>query len=142
MGHILTKSKRGAQRKVIVTPEFLKEVETLGLRGLKMKFIHAYFNVGHSAWYEALAKHPEISEAIKRGRSRGVSLATGKLMELVKKGDKQAIMFYLKSIGEFSEHEPAPKPPKKPKVDIPDSLGTMDSIEASKIYQSIMLSEG
>lgn len=42
-------------------------------------------------------KNSELSEALERGKAKGLTRATSKLMEKIEDGEFQAIQFYLKS---------------------------------------------
>ena len=42
-------------------------------------------------------KNSELSDALARGRAKGLQLATSKLMEKIENGDFNSIQFYLKS---------------------------------------------
>jgi hypothetical protein len=133
------KAKVGPKLRLEPTPENLKTIE--GLAGqMKPLQIANFFGLKKSGWYATLARYPEIAETIKRGRAKTVAFVSSKLMELVKKGNLKAIMFYLEKQGggnwvkkshlEIKED----KPPEKVEL----VLNTKDPVEAAKIYQKIM----
>jgi len=50
------------------------------------------------AWLKIQRKeHPEFDEAYQQGRSEACEEVTGKLFELIRKGDRASIFFYLKT---------------------------------------------
>jgi len=132
-------AKRGPKPLLIVTQQLLDEVEVLSGRGLTQQMIHYYYGVSHSYWYNLVKNHPELAEAVKRGKSRTIAMVAGKLIELVKKGNLSAIIFYLKTQARFAEHQTIgiSGPGEDGGLDLDESSD--DPREAAKIYQKIML---
>lgn len=134
------KEKVGAKLRFIVTPEMIEEVKILSGRGLTQEQIYRYYGWSKNTWYDKTKEHPLLYEAIFSGKSKTISFVAGKLMELVKKGNLGAIIFYLKTQGRFSEHILPESPPGEKDVSTLVSA-TLDPVEASKIYQQVMLRE-
>src|SRR6185437_6722643 len=89
--------KRGQKRIWEVTPEVIKEIEMLAGRGLTQEEMYHNFGTSRDTWYKRMNKHPEMYEAIKRGKAKTKSFVVGKLFEQCKKGNVSAIIFYLKT---------------------------------------------
>lgn len=122
-----------------VTKDILKEVEMLAGRGLTQEQIHWYYGLKKDAWYAIVKKNPELRTSIRSGKAKTVSMVSGKLMELVKKGNLSAIIFYLKTQGRFSEKSSIRVTSDKKSKSFQElRITTTDPIEASKIYQQIM----
>jgi hypothetical protein len=125
--------------KFVVTPDILKEVEILSGRGLTQEHIFDYYSISRSCWFNNIQHHPELGEAVRRGKAKTISKVSGKLMEQVLKGNLSAIIFYLKTQARWSENaasgdEGGEKPPS-PAL----TITVHDPVEASKIYQQIMI---
>jgi transposase len=86
-----------ARPKKDITPEVIKKAESLSAQGLTMSQIANVLGIGESTLYEKQAKYPEFSEAIKRGRDKGVETITNALFQKAKDGDNTAMIFYLKN---------------------------------------------
>lgn len=121
------------------TEDILKEIEVLAGRGLTNEQIFNYYGVGKNFWYESKQANPEIDKAFQRGKSKTISMVSGKLMEKIRQGNLSAIIFYLKTQARWSEHstlgiEGGDKPTGAPLV-----ITVNDPVEASRIYQQIMI---
>ena len=104
-------------------------------RGLTAEQIHQYYGISRGTWFNTLKKDAELHAAVIQGRSKGISFAAGKLFELVKKGDKTAIIFYLKTQGRWKEATDVEI--TLPNSEVPKLKGK-DAVEAAKIYQQFM----
>jgi len=80
-----------------VTPEMIKQAEALAAQGLTMEQIASVLGMGCSTLYEKQNDIPELSEAIKRGRHKGVATIANALFNKAKSGDNTAMIFYLKN---------------------------------------------
>lgn len=131
--------RAGPKMKFILTPDILAEVEILSGRGLTNEHIHNYYGIGRDTWYNNIQHHPELGEAFKRGKSKAISMVSGKLMEQIRKGNLTAIIFYLKTQARWSEHSTlgieGDGRSSLPAV----TITVNDPVEASKIYQQIMI---
>lgn len=74
-----------------------EKVEELAGNGLTIKEIADCIGVARSTIYEHKKKNPDISDAIKRGRSKGLETVTNALFENAKTGNVTAQIFYLKN---------------------------------------------
>jgi hypothetical protein len=134
-------AKVGPKPRIVPTPENLKTIEGLAGQGLTQKQIAHFFCIKSSGWYASVARHPEIAEAVKRGKAKTMAFVTQKLMELVKKGNLKAIMFYLEKQGGGNWAKKSSleiKEDVKPAAGLELKIHTKDPVEAAKIYQKIM----
>lgn len=81
----------------------LAKVEQLAALGLSREQIASSLGISQRTLYNRQADDAEFAEAIKRGRSKGVSVVASKLMEQVKSGNITAMIFYLKTQGGWRE---------------------------------------
>jgi hypothetical protein len=81
-----------------ITPEVCEKVENLASQGLTVDQIALVLGVSHWTIYERQNEFPEFSDAIKRGRGKGIANVTNALYQkaTVDK-DNTAIIFYLKN---------------------------------------------
>ena len=73
------------------------KVETLAAQGLTMQQIADCLAVGRSTLYDRMRDDPDVSDAIKRGRSKGIATITNALFQSAKGGNITAQIFYLKN---------------------------------------------
>ena len=95
----MNKEKRKVGRpRFEVTPEVCEQVENLAAQGLTVDQIALVLGVSHWTIYERQNEFPEFSDAIKRGRGKGIANVTNALYQkaTVDK-DNTAIIFYLKN---------------------------------------------
>jgi hypothetical protein len=81
----------------IITPEIIAKCEGLAAQGLTMEQIASVLGMGCSTLYEKQNEYPELLEAIKRGRHKGVATISNALFQKAKAGDNTAMIFYLKN---------------------------------------------
>ncbi len=62
-----------------------------------MKQIADCLSVGRSTLYDRMKSDSDVSDAIKRGRSKGVATITNALFQSAKNGNVTAQIFYLKN---------------------------------------------
>jgi len=94
----MSKEKRKVGRpRFEVTPEVCEQVENLAAQGLTVDQIALVLGV-HKAIYERQNEYSDFSDAIKRGRGKGIANVTNALYEkaTVDK-DNTAMIFYLKN---------------------------------------------
>lgn len=133
--------KRGVKPKNYFKEGMVEETQILAARGLTIEQIRGYFGIKHTIWYELCDKYPDLADACFYGKSKGIAMAAGKLMELVKAGNLGAIIFYLKTQARFSEYYNVAALQKEDKANALTLDGkVMDAVEASKLYQQVMLS--
>jgi hypothetical protein len=132
------KKKRGPKPKLVLTKEDLEKIEALAGQGLTQEEIALTFGLRKTAWYNMITKNPEMRERIERGRARTLAAVSGKLMQLVNKGNLSAIIFYLKTKGRWSEHKSLELTGNDKAQEIKLKLDTTDAVKAAKVYQEIM----
>lgn len=117
------------------TFEFYEEMTELGRRGLTLEECGDFHGVSAVDWAEWCALHPLTSLSHKRGKAQGLALAGDKLLAQVEQGKINAVMFYLKTKGSFSEKtveeiniSHAPQRPPTP----------VDPVEAAKAYRAFI----
>ena len=93
----MNKEKRKVGRpRFEVTPEVCEQVENLAAQGLTVDQIALVLGVSHWTIYERQNEFPEFSDALKKGRAKGLEKVTNKLFEnATVKGDNLAIFYYL-----------------------------------------------
>lgn len=88
------------RKPVILTPELLQQVEDAAAKGITEGSIaRKLFGVCQNTFIERKKAHPEIAEAIERGKARGEEFVVGKLFQAIEKGNVTAIIFFLKCQG-------------------------------------------
>jgi len=123
----------------------LEEMIQLGMRGLSLRECGNYYGVDPKEWADKCEEFPIIGERHNTGRARGVALAGQKLLQEVKGGKVNAIIFYLRTVGNFEEkalaeaqtyqivnHEIPPYPA------IPLPVIPLDPVEAANVYRDFM----
>ncbi len=125
--------------RLALTKEKLEEMSILAGKGLTMQQIADYFNWDKDAFYDFMKQYPEMREALARGKAKTISFVSGKLIEKIREGDTQSIIFYLKTQGRWSTVEDDKEKDKDENISKQQKIGTNDPLEAAKIYQEIML---
>ena len=80
-----------------VTEEVLKEAEECGALGLTLDQTAWNLGVNPSTLYKYKAKVGELTDALTRGRAKGVKNMTGCLRDQAESGSTHATMFWLKN---------------------------------------------
>jgi len=81
-----------------IDPDKVAELSSIGL---SIREIAGYFGLSEDTFKRRRNEHPELDEAIQRGRSQGVSeVATALKRRAVEDCDPQAMKLYLQSLGE------------------------------------------
>ena len=83
----------------------IAQVEELAARGLTMEQIATSLGVSDTTLYRRKATMKEVSEAIKRGKRRGVVTIANKLFEAAEAGNMAAVIFFLKTQGGWREKQ-------------------------------------
>lgn len=81
----------------MIDPIDPKKVESLASQGLTTKQIADCLGIGRTTFYEHQKKDPNIQDALKRGRSKGVATVANALFQAAKEGNITAQIFYLKN---------------------------------------------
>ena len=80
------------------TDEILQKVEKLASRGLAQQDIAYCIGLHPGTFSSKKGQLDELSEAIKRGRSKGLAAVTNSLFESAMNGTPAAQIFYLKNM--------------------------------------------
>lgn len=80
-----------------ITPEMIKKAESLAAQGLTQEQIASVLGIGKSTFYEKVKQYPELLEAIKEGKDKGIATIANALFNKAKSGDNTAMIFYLKA---------------------------------------------
>lgn len=88
---------------LIVTKEMIEKSESLAARGLTIEEIADCLGMKRTALYEKKKENQDLAEAIKRGRSKGISIISNSLYESAKNGNTTAQIFYLKCRAHWKE---------------------------------------
>lgn len=78
-----------------ITEQVLKKVETLAAQGLNYKQIGHVLGISHETFIKKRQEFSELTDAIERGRSKGVATITNALFEKAKSGDVNAAKYFL-----------------------------------------------
>jgi len=87
-------SGKPGRKKIIIDAE---QVEMLASQGLGVMDICRTLGIGWDTFNKNRKRKKEISDALERGKAKGMKVATFKLMEQIHDGNFQAIQFYLKN---------------------------------------------
>lgn len=117
---------------------FQEEMVQLAMLGLSLKECGDYYGLDQDDWIEWCEEHPIAQARHSCGKARGLALAGQKLLQEIKAGKIMAIMFYLKTQGNFNEKslmrvEESLKVAHMALPEIPS-----DPVEAAKVYRAFM----
>jgi len=73
------------------------KVEQLAAQGLTIGQIARCLEVGRSTLYEKMGGKPDLLDAVKRGRAKGIATITNALFQSAKGGNVTSQIFYLKN---------------------------------------------
>lgn len=118
--------------------EFYDEMVQLGMCGLSMKECGDYYELDPMDWVEWCEKHPLAEASYNTGRARGVALASQQLLRQIKEGKMSAIMFYLKTLGGFTEKSVMELASTTKTINVPPPPMPTDPVEAAKVYAQFM----
>jgi len=109
----------------------------LASQGLGIMDICRTLGIGWDTFNKNRKRKKEISDALERGKAKGMKVATFKLMEQIHEGNFQAIQFYLKnrSPDEWSDRQEV-----KHTLNIKDALSNASSriIQGETIEQETL----
>ena len=91
------KNKKTGRPSITINQDTINKAESLSAQGLTMYQIANVLGMGESTLYEKQLKFPEFSEAIKRGKDKGIATVTNALFNKAREGDNTAMIFYLKN---------------------------------------------
>lgn len=110
----------------------LKQVEALASRGLTYEQIAISLGFDVRTLYNKRKKHSEISDAIKRGRQKGISLVANKLFEQATSGNTTAMIFFLKAQGGWREIQRVESVEVTDEKEIAKTMSTAELLELAK----------
>ncbi len=90
---------------IVITPDMLEKAERLAARGLTMEQIAYSIGMGTSTLYDKAKENLELSEAIKRGKAKGIATIANALFEGAKNGNTTSQIFYLKCRAKWKEED-------------------------------------
>ena len=79
-------------------------LRTLASQGLNQQQVAAVIGISDTQWYERIKKKPEIGDAYKRGKAKGVLVISNALFDQARNGNITAQIFYLKCMGGWREN--------------------------------------
>lgn len=120
--------------------KFQEKMVMLGMRGLSLKECGDYFGLDPDDWIEWCKEHPIAEARHKAGKARGIALAGQRLLEQIKEGKINAITFYLKTQGNFTERSVMQIEDAQKNVRIPLPAMPIDPTEAANVYREFMKS--
>src|SRR5688572_17535571 len=86
-----------------ITKEILEKVESYAARGLNQKQIADALGIHIATLCDKKNMFVEFSEAIKRGKGKGIALVADNLLKNVQNGNVTAQIFYLKTQAGWKE---------------------------------------
>jgi predicted DNA-binding protein (UPF0251 family) len=81
----------------------LKQVESLAANGLTQEQIASALGISESTLTKRKRENTDFTDAIKRGKAKGIALVTNKLMESIKGGNMTGMIFFLKTQAGWKE---------------------------------------
>ena len=81
----------------------LKQVESLAANGLTQEQIASALGISESTLTKRKKENTDFTDAIKRGKAKGIALVTNKLMESIKGGNMTGMIFFLKTQAGWKE---------------------------------------
>ena len=81
----------------------LKQVESLAANGLTHEQIAAALGISESTLTKRKRESADFTDAIKRGKAKGIAVVTNKLMESIKGGNMTGMIFFLKTQAGWKE---------------------------------------
>lgn len=136
----MKKTKVGAKPKLIMDDLKYQQIQNMAGLGLTIEQIAHYYGITPMTLYRMKRKDKEIDIRLKKGKASAIVTVSGRLMMLINEGNLSAIIFYLKTQAGWKENK---NPVETDSDDIKSTdqiyrIDTIDPVEASKIYQSIM----
>jgi hypothetical protein len=96
-----TKNKNAVKKigrpEIKITEELCKKAEVYAAQGLTMPQIASVLGMSETTLYDKKGKFTEFSEAIKRGKDKGIATITNALFNKARRGDNTSMIFYLKN---------------------------------------------
>jgi|TARA_R110000868_G_scaffold129244_1_gene337815 hypothetical protein len=89
--------KKIGRPQIVIDEDLCKKAETLAAQGLIMEQIANVLGMSETTLYDKKDKFSEFSQAIKRGKDKGIATVTSALFTKARAGDNTAMIFYLKN---------------------------------------------
>lgn len=89
--------KKIGRPQIVIDEDLCKKAETLAAQGLTMEQIANVLGMSETTLYDKKDKFSEFSQAIKRGKDKGIATVTSALFTKARAGDNTAMIFYLKN---------------------------------------------
>lgn len=81
----------------------LDNIERWAMQGMDDKDIAALSMITAEEFCRKKTQLPQLKEALDKGRSKGIQIASGKLLEMILKGDRDATKFFLERKGGWKQ---------------------------------------
>jgi hypothetical protein len=91
------------QPPIEITQEMIVKAHEMASHGLTQEQIASCLGMGLSTLYEKKINYPELADAIKRGKDKGINMVANALFENAMNGEKVAQIFYLKARAGWKE---------------------------------------
>lgn len=98
----MAETKKGRPKWI---PPDLKRVESLAASGLTLEQVAHCLGISYQTLNERSKEFADFSEAIKRGKSKGIGMMANNLVTLAKAGNAAANIFWLKSQAKWREKD-------------------------------------
>lgn len=86
-----------------ITEEVIKKAESLAANGLTKEEIADCLGISYQTLNEKTKMFPELLEAIRCGKSKGIGMMANNLVRLAKGGNAAANIFWLKARAKWKE---------------------------------------
>jgi len=93
----MKKIKKTGRPEILINDEMIRRAEAYAAQGLTMPQIASVLGMSQTTLYDKKSKFSEFSEAIKRGKDKGIATITNALFNKAREGDNTAMIFYLKN---------------------------------------------
>jgi len=92
-----SKVKKIGRPVIEINEETCKKAEVYAAQGLTMNQIASVLGMSETTLYDKKVNYSEFSEAIKRGKDKGIATITNALFNKARQGDNTSMIFYLKN---------------------------------------------
>ena len=93
----MKKIKKTGRPEILINDEMIRRAEAYAAQGLTMPQIASVLGMSQTTLYDKKSKFSEFSEAIKRGKDKGIATITNALFNKARQGDNTSMIFYLKN---------------------------------------------
>jgi len=93
----MKKIKKTGRPQILINDEMIRRAEAYAAQGLTMPQIASVLGMSQTTLYDKKGKFTEFSEAIKRGKDKGIATITNALFNKARQGDNTSMIFYLKN---------------------------------------------